>query len=364
MASWVVVTLNLLSTLIGLFCFYVTVRLWQRHRLNRTLFFVGTGFFFTMWNFSHLLNNFVVTRSVARGIFTWGFFSGFLFVACALFGFSLLRRNEITWEMLAYAVILSSFFTYYVARPEVMGLVYTEDEGWFAVAGNPMYWNMFIAFLFVANTYELMVPLYQAQRLSNRQTRPKVIVLLLSIALATFSAALVKPLNFLPLPNVFRFVLPGIGFFFFFYLLNKYPFLGFHDGCIIHEVLVVTESGLPIYSPLSMEGQNYLNSGAILGVSFMFDEISRNAGIDSKSTNEKFRRIELESNEFFIASVRKYNVIFNYSNPSGITLQKMKSLARIFWKRQDPARLLERFERDLKLFFPTLKLMETGIQKR
>ncbi len=356
MVSAVVVMLNVMSTLIGLFCLGVTIRLWRKHRLNRTLFFVGTGFFFTLWNLLHLINNFVTEESTARSVFTFGFLSGFLFVACALFGFSMMRRNEITWELVIYSVFLTSYFTYYVAKPEVMGLIHTEEEGWFSTASNPYFWNSFTVFLVLANIYELMIPLYQTRMHASEEYKPKVTILIISIAVATFSSGMLQLLAVFKLPNVSRFVVPGLGFFVFFYYLNRYPFLGFHDGSRIHEVLITDSAGLPIYSPLSIEGRNYLNSGAILGVSAMFDEISRWAGVDIGKHTERFRRIELEANEFFIASIRDFQVIFNFSDPSAITLQKMKSLARIFWKREDETELIKRFDQELRLFFPSLEL--------
>lgn len=304
----------------------------------------------------HLLNNFTRDEETARLTFTVGFLCGFLFVGSTLFGFSVLRRNGVTWEVVIYGMVISGFFSFYLARQEVMALVYSSEEGWFSVNGDPYFWNSFTIFLTFANLKELVFPLGHSYFKAEPETRPRILILLVGILLATFSAGLLQVLTLLGLPNVLRFLVTGISFFIYFYYLNKYPFLGFHDGSQIHEVLVADSSGLPIYAPLTLESHSFLASGAIIGVNGVLEEISRNAGVNVDGMKEKFKMVELGNNAIFVASVRDYQIVFNFSNPSGITLPKLKSLSRVFWRKLGRERLIRMFEKDLKTFFPAIRL--------
>ncbi len=145
-----------------------------------------------------------------------------------------------------------------------------------------------------------------------------------------------------------------------FWVLYKQPFLGFYDDVQIHQIIIANASGLPIFYT-NDDASAFLASSGLYGVDTILTEIANNAGIDHFKSEETIRKIENPDNHFYITNVNEYNIVFHYSNHSGTSLSKFKSLTQIFRQRNLQANeLVSVFQSNFISYFPNLSSMITS----
>jgi hypothetical protein len=133
-------------------------------------------------------------------------------------------------------------------------------------------------------------------------------------------------------PQVIRYLVANSGLLGIFLVLYRRPFIGFYDQVEIHQIIIATIHGVPVYSTGDVVDAS-LASGAIYGISSILDEIGTKAGIEASENIELKRKIELATNRFF----------------------KFTSLARLFREGiYEPEELVGEFQSSFVDYYPDL----------
>jgi hypothetical protein len=350
-----------LSLAMSIFSIYVTYSIYQKYRLNRTIAFVVASVNIFIWNLCHVFYDLLPEDEIdiARIVWYVANISGALIIVATIHGFSSLRHEGLEWPLILYDVTVGVFLTAFLLRRDIFDLKYYEDtDSWNSdPVGNTgnLVWNMYIILLFIFLSKELFYPLIQAYSKSSGRNKQMIFVLILCSVLAMLSNLLLPVLDAFGWPQVIRYLVANSGILGIFLVLYRRPFIGFYDQVEIHQIIIATMHGVPVYSTGDVVDAS-LASGAIYGISSILDEIGTKAGIESAAENvELKRKIELATNRFFIISQTKSIIIFHYSQHSGVCISKFTSLARLFREGiYEPEELVGEFQSSFVDYYPDL----------
>ncbi len=360
MVNAVFIIIDVLSLMISLFCIYATYSIYLNYKLKHTLAFVITSVGILLWNISHIFYDTIPSNNSGFSRFIWYLANvvGAVVILSTIHGFSTIRNEYLSYKLVVYYVIISVFLTSQLLRRDILDLEYNEtNDHWQSVTKNEVLWNLYILVIFSILIIELFYPLIVSYKNIKHENKTMLTLLLIGALFATLSNLLLPILTLLDLPQVIRHFTANLGLLAVFWVLYKHPFLGFYDEVQIYQIIVANTSGLPIFYT-NNPADAFLATGALYGVETILTEISYKVGVSPLTTEETTRKIELPDNQFYIIKVNKTIIIYHYSNHSGTSLLKFKSLARIFREREMKTELLiGAFQADFADYFPNLKSM-------
>jgi hypothetical protein len=327
--------------------------------MSRSIFFVYTAIGILIWNVAHLIHTLLPSdeEDIARIVWLIILIGGFVFIISSITGFSLLRNEELDWRLIIYAAIFSALLTAFFSNPEWMEIEYTENEGWIINPTNGLFWFIFAIVIAVIAFNEMQLPLIQALIKNPEVSKKPIITLLSGITIALVSNVLIPIFLEFNIPLALSYLIASVGFILFFYVLDQNPFVGIYDSSKLHEIIVTNEYEEAIFTLTTDEGKAILASGAILGINTVLERINLLTENIPPFWEDDFRRIELGFARYFIALQRGYVIIINYSNATGVCIQKFKALSRIFLNKNiSPELLKSQLINRLELYFPTLKI--------
>ena len=354
------VGINVIGTLVSIYTFYVTLKL-RAYKLNRVIFFNIATLAITLWNVSHLFQNFIIEDNLilARAFWLLAITSGFVLVISTVMGYSLLKSEHIPWRLIFYSGLVSMLLTSFYIRPDWVGVVYDTEQGWVTAAYNPVIWNIFVVSIIILATTEILYPLFISYLTALPELKRPVIYMIVGIILAVFSNSLLFIIDYFNLIHSTRYLVADLGFLLFFYTLRKYPFVGIYDTSEIHHVIIANTNAEVKFSISQDKRLTILTTGAIIGINAMLAEISPVPQSQQLPLNI-FKRLDLENDVYYIAQQMHLIIIFHLSNPTGICIQKIQTLSKIFTNGDNNGEIIE-FQQKLAEYFPReyLKLTET-----
>lgn len=354
------VGINAVGTLVSIYAFYVTLKL-REYNLNRVIFFNVATLAITLWNVSHLVLNYILEDNIllARSIWLLTITSGFVLVIATVMGYSLLKSEHIPWRLIFYSGLVSMLLTSFYIRSDWVGVVYDHSQGWITVAHNRFIWNLFVVSILILVSTEILYPLFISYKTAIPKLKRPVIYMIVGIILAVFSNSLLFIIDYFNLIHSTRYLVADLGFLLFFYTLRKYPFLGIYDSSDVHQVIITNTNAEVKYSISKDKRLTILTTGAIIGINTMLEGISPVPQSQQLPLNI-FKRFDLENDVYYIAQQNHMILIFHLSNPTGICIQKIQTLSKIFISGENSDEMSE-FKKKLAEYFPRefLKLTET-----
>ena len=354
------VGINAIGTVASIYTFLVTLKL-REYKLNRVIFFNIATLAITLWNISHLILNYVQEENLllARSIWLLTITSGFVLVIATVMGYSLLKSEHIPWRLIFYSGLVSMLLTSFYIKPDWVGVEFDPHQGWVTVAYNQVIWNIFVVSIIILATTEILYPLFISYMTVLPELKKPVIYMIIGIILAVFSNSLLFIIDYFNFIHSTRYLIADLGFLLFFYTLRKYPFLGIYDTSEVHQVIIANTNAEVKYSISKDKRLTILTTGAIIGINTMLEDISPVPQNQQLPLNI-FKRFDLENDVYYIAQQNHLILIFHLSNPTGICIQKIQTLSKIFISGDNNGELLE-FKKKLIEYFPRefLKLTET-----
>jgi hypothetical protein len=291
---------------------------------------------------------------MAKYVFYINLLNGVLIIMTAIFGYSTIRHNYIDWKLFVYNTILTVYYISFIYKPEWINVTYSDEDGWVT---NPVDTNFWLSFMVIVGTivlYELIIPLIQAYLNTHKQNRWYALGLIFGVVFALFSMALM----FMDL--YLRVIVADIGFFIFFFILAKKPFVGFSDSTEIHQVILARDSGVPAYIHTGNRSHAILTAGAMISINAVLEEIRSfrlGDGTIIKRQDMLFRKIELGMDYFYITMKSELIIIFHYSNASGVSIPKFISLSRMLsYEDTNIQDLVVTLQQGLLSYFSTINI--------
>ncbi len=353
------VGINAIGTLVSIYTFYVTLKL-RAYKLNRVIFFNIATLAITLWNISHLILNYIEKDNLilARSVWLLTITSGFVLVIATVMGYSLLKSEHIPWRLIFYSGLVSMLLTTFYIRSDWVGVIYDPKQGWVTFANNQLIWNIFVVSIIILATTEILYPLFISYLTALPGLKKPVIYMIVGIILAVFSNSLLFIIEYFNLIHSTRYLIADLGFLLFFFTLRKYPFVGIYDNSEVHQVIISNTSAEVKYSISRDKRLTVLTTGAIIGINTMLEGISPVPQSQQLPLNI-FKRLDLENDVYYIAQQNHLIIIFHLSNPTGICIQKIQTLSKIFTNGDSDGELVE-FKQKLAEYFPRefLKLTE------
>jgi hypothetical protein len=345
------VGINAIGTLVSIYTFYVTLKL-RAYKLNRVIFFNIATLAITMWNISHLFLNYIVedNLNLARSVWLITITSGFILVIATVMGYSLLKSEHIPWRLIFYSGLVSMLLTSFYIRPDWVGVEYDPEQGWVTFANNQVIWNIFVVSIIILATTEILYPLFISYLTALSDLKRPVLYMIIGIVLAVFSNSLLFIIDYFNLIHSTRYLVADIGFLLFFFTLRKYPFLGIYDTTEVHQVIIANTNSEVKYSISVDKRLTILTTGAIIGINTMLEEISPVPQSKQLPLNI-FKRLDLENDVYYTAQQNHLIIIFHMSNPTGICIQKIQTLSKIFINGDTNGEIIE-FDKKLAEYFP------------
>jgi len=329
-----VIGINTFGTVVSIFSLYVTYSLYQKYRLQTSIFFIISSVAVLIWNFLHLALNFIDggQAEVARIIWLLVVISGIIFVYCFIFGYSMLRYENINWRLLVYTSFASVFCLVFVYQENWVNTTYSVSEGWVTNVINETFWSIFAISIFIANFIEIIIPLVNTYARTTKN-RNALLIMLSGILLSIFSNALEPILRKANLPQALRFLTADFGFLLFFIILLRFPFTGLYDNTVLTRVIVAGTDGVPILMLSDDTNKAILASSVLISINSILEEMTSSVDLTKDNIEESTRKIQLDLHQFYIIIRRSKVLIFQFFNPSGLTFAKFKSLGGIFESR-------------------------------
>lgn len=356
------VIINSVGVFISLFSIFVTLNIYGKYRLQRSIFFIITAIAVFVWNLLHLFFNFVEQDTLEFGtvriLWLTLVFSGIVFVYGLIFGYSVIRFEHINYRLIIYAIMGTITMMVFIFKDDWVDVSYTTTDGWVTDVKYDLFWSAFSLSILIVDMVEIVIPLVNTYVRVNVNKRP-LLVMLVGIMLAIFSNSLEPVLSATNVPQALRFLIADIGFFLFFWVLLRYPFTGMYDNTRITQVIVANANGIPYLSLSPDHGKSVLASGAIIGINSILEEITAQE-LPETSDSQVTRKIELGIDQFYIIIRGEYIIIYQFREPAGVCYSKFQSLSKTFgFEKVDESILnqqLEEFQQKIFLYFENTDL--------
>jgi hypothetical protein len=264
--------------------------------------------------------------------------------------------EEFHSRVFVYTFIVGFVSASIIHRKDWVNVGYTSSDGFVTTVNNDFFWMVLSVFIAILVIVEMVYPLLNAY-LAAVENRSAIIIIIFSVLMAILSNTLLPLLEILSLPQAIRFAIADLGFLVYFSILFRYPFLGLYDPSRVNRVMISDKSGVPILIlkenlPINEERSGTLDSGAFISINTILDEIV--SGEILEQPEEAIQEFQSGKTHFYFIFRGDLAFIFEYTNPTGVSHSKFKSLARIFGIDSTSVDLnkIEEFHNNIKQYFP------------